>query len=825
MNETTITIRQPMWRRPEYRGALLIFVAVLAGYVWTLAPTVTFWDAGEFLAAGKILGIPHPPGTPVFVFVSNVWARLIPFGGYAYRVNLMTAVFSATAAAFLFLVVLHTLRGHRSIAGTGTEADTSPVFVYGGAAAAALCSAFVFTIWQNSNESEVYTVSSLCIAASAWLGWLWRQHRGTARGAHMLLILVYVGAFAIGNHLMTLLVGPAFVVYMWHVLRTQPLEDPTERQIEWSQWAVLGATWTALIGIGLGATILIGLAAVLFLAATAYAASVGSIRFPLAVLGVSAVGVSTYLFLYIRAGLHPFINEADPSTWDKLLAVIRREQYPPRSPLDNPVFPSGPTNPGRSFAILRLQILNYLQYFDWQWANGLAPTKPVFEAVRLPFTLVFTSLGILGMAILKRTDKSIFWLLVGVFLITGPGLVAYMNFKPGFSIATPLFPEPDQHEVRERDYFFLISFQMWGLFSGIGIAGLFQIIRDQLRASTQAARSRLLASPVWLLACLPFVLNFNAASRAHGPETTLARDFAYDLLQTIEPYGIVFTNGDNDTFPLWYAQEVEGIRQDVSVVNLSLGNTDWYIQQLRDNPIREFRPEQAPWFAGLAKRPAKPLHSWTDDEIASLIPQALPSAFRFHPQGSVIDKTFPAGSPLYVKDMLILRLIAENVGTRPVYFSTTAGSGNWNNLDDYLVQEGLALKLYSTGAPDLARMGQGLLGAPVDIPRTDSLVWDIYRYAGLFDADSLDLEPTDRNIASNLSLPHLTLYRAYEGLGDRENALRNLRRAYHLTPSPDLRRLLEATEYTPSIGSDSAQEPASDSLASDSLESRGTGSN
>jgi len=816
MNESASTIgAAPLWRRPEYRGAFLIFVAVLTGYVWTLAPTVTFWDAGEFLAAGKILGIPHPPGTPVFVFVSNVWARLIPFGGYAFRVNLMTAVFSSTAAAFLFLVVLHTLRARNAGApGTDTD-DTTPLFAYGGAAAAALCSAFVFTIWQNSNESEVYMVSSFSIAASSWLGWMWRRHRGTARGAHMLLVLVYVSAFSVGNHLMTLLVGPAIVAYMWHVLRAEPLEDPKERQVEWSQWAVLGATWTALIGTGLGSTILVALAGVLFLAAAAYASSVGSVRFPIAVFLVAAVGVSTYLFLYIRAGLNPFINEADPATWHQLLAVIRREQYPPRSPLDNPIFPSGPTNPGRSLTILRLQILNYLQYFDWQWANGLAPTKPVFEVVRLPFTLAYTSLGILGLSVLRRKDKSIFWLLLGIFLITGPGLVAYMNFKPGFSIGYELFSEAEQHEVRERDYFFLISFQMWGLFAGIGIAGLFQIIRDQLRASAKAGRERLLASPVWLLALLPFVLNFSAASRAHGPTPMLARDFAYDLLQTIEPYGIVFTNGDNDTFPLWYAQEVEGIRQDVSVVNLSLGNTDWYIQQLRDNPIREFRPEQAPWFAELgAKHPTKPLHTWSDDDIASLIPQALPSAYRFRPQGSVIDKTLPAGSPLYVKDMLILRLIAENVGVRPVYFSTTAGSGNWVQLDDYLVQEGLALKLYSNGVPELARLGQGLLGTPVDIPRTDSLVWDIYRYAGLFEADTLELDPTDRNIASNLSLPHLTLYRAYEGLGDRENAIRNLRRAYHLTPSPELRRLLEAAEYTPSVGGDSAEVPATDTSSS-----------
>jgi hypothetical protein len=305
------------------------------------------------------------------------------------------------------------------------------------------------------------------------------------------------------------------------------------------------------------------------------------------------------------------------------------------------------------------------------------------------------------------------------------------------------------------------------------------------------------------LGALPFVLNFNAASRAHGPEATLARDFAYSLLNSVEPYGIIFTNGDNDTFPLWYAQEVEGIRQDVSVVNLSLGNTDWYIKQLRDNPVRPYEPEQAPWYASLAPdtKPG-PLHSWTDEEVEQLRPDVYAQDIPF--RVGRIDHRIPARTPLYVKDLLVLRLIASNAGQRPIYFSTTAGSGNWVGLHDYLVQEGLALRLYVTEQPDLSRLGQGLLGqVPVDLPRTDLLVNEVYQYAGLFEADTLALDPTNRNIASNLSLPFLTLYYAYDALGDQQLALANLERAYHLTPTPDLRQLLEFARSSASIIGDS----------------------
>ncbi len=758
-----------------------MFAVVFAGYVWTLAPTVTFWDAGEFLATAKILGIPHPPGTPLFVLIANVWATLMPIGEFAYRTNFMTATFSAAAAAMFFLVITMAL----AAVGEG-ERENDPVFTVGGAAAAALASAFVFTVWQNSNETEVYMVSTFSIAVICWLAWLWRKHRGTHRAAHLLMVIVYLAAVSLGTHLLTLLVGPALILYMAHVLSTDPAKDPTDRRIEWAQWAVLSGVWALLIGTGLGSTTLMVVGGVVFLAAASYAATIGGFRFALAVVGIAAIGASTYLFLYIRANVGPFINEADPSTWESLLAVIRREQYPPRLPTDNPIFPSGPGNPGRSFEILLVQIQNYLQYFDWQWANGLAPTQPVFAGVRLPFTLIFTALGIYGATVIKERDRSMFWLLVILFVTTGPGLMGYMNFKPGFSIGWDLFPDMEMHEVRERDYFFTVSFQVWGLFAGAGLAGLYRLFRARMNGASPRISP---TSAILGLALLPFALNFNAASRRHGPEATLARDFAYDLLQSVEPYGIVFTNGDNDTFPLWYIQEVEGVRRDVSVVNLSLGNTDWYIRQLRDNPVRPFEPEQAPWYADLAPdQPPPALHTWPDEDIAALRPMLLPRGLNY--RVGRVQQTYPEGSPLYVKDVLILRLIQENWQRRPLYFALTAGSGNWVQLGPWLTQEALVFRLNVREAPDSTRLAPGLLGVPVDVPRTDSLAWHVYRYSGLLEADTLDLDPTSLNIATNLSYPFYALGQAYAAAGNSARALENLQRAFKLAPIPQLADLL-----------------------------------
>jgi hypothetical protein len=767
----------PVPPRTVWLAALGIFLLVLAGYVWTLAPSVTFWDAGEFIATSKILGIPHPPGTPLFVLLAHVWAELVRIGEFAYRTNLMSATFSAASAATFFLLVARTFDGR------------DPVFRFGAAGAAALVSAFVFTVWQNSNETEVYMIATASIALICWLAFLWRRARGTARAPHLLLLIVFLAAVSLGNHLLTLLAGPALVGFLWHVQRTSPLPDPRDRQVEWAQWAVVTGVWALVIGIGLGSTGLLVVGGVLFLAAAVYAATAGALGFALVVLGIAAVGASTYLFLYVRAGLGPMINEADPSTWEALKAVIRREQYPARSPLDNPIYLSGPDNPGRSLELIWWQILNYIQYFDWQWSNGLSTTNTVFALPRLPFTLSFVSLGIYGASLLRQRDRSVFWLLVLLFITTGPALVGYMNFKPGNSLAWHIWTEGDMHEVRERDYFFVTSFAVWGLFAGLGIAGLYRTLRDRF------ARVRAAAPAVFALALVPFVFNFTAASRAHGPEALLARDFAWDLLQSVEPYGILFTNGDNDTFPVWYLQETEGIRQDVVVVNLSLASTTWFMRQLRDNAVRPFVVEQAPWYADrVPAEPPPPVHSLSDREIDQLVPQLLPSDFTFRMAG--IEQTFPKGSALYPNQILTLRLIQENLGRRPIYFSTTAGSASWMGMGRYLTQEALVLRL-NPRVPGDAALVEGLLGTMLDVPRTDSLAWEVYRYSRLFEADTLELDATHQNIAANLSIPFLSLGQAY-AIGDqREQSVRNFRRAYHLSPTPELGRVIQSLSAQP----------------------------
>jgi hypothetical protein len=821
---------------PPYAFAVVAFVVVLAGYVVSLAPTVTFWDAGEFIASAHILGIPHPPGTPVFVVLGRVWDMMLgSLLTTAVTTNLMAATFSALSAAFLFLLMHEALRAGSK----GLDEGTAKIFRIGGALAATLIAAFTFTVWQNSNETEVYQVAMFTIGAMGWMCWLWRRDRGGVKGAHIALLLVYCMGVTLGNHLMALLCGPAVLAFMFHVLRTQPAKSEVERAVQWSQFAVTTTMWITLVGMGTGQKGIIVVGLVLYLLAAVWAFRSGAGLFAVMSLVVAAVGASTYAILFVRAGLHPFISEADPSTFQNLWSVIRREQYPPRSPLDNPMYPNGLDNPGRTLQIFGLQILNYLQYFDWQFAAALQKSRTLLAPARLPFTLLFTALGIWGATEHRKWDRSSFWFVMGLFATTSIGLVLYLNFKPGFSIGYEYFPDRELHEVRERDYFYTVSFVAFGLWCGLGLAAAYRALRERLGGA-----SAWLASPVLLVALLPFLLNFGAASRRHGPTATLPRDFAYDMLIGVEPYGLLFTNGDNDTFPLWYLQEVEKVRQDVMVVNLSLINTDWYIRQLRDNEARPYEPDSNA--VRLFGRDAGPppscsaqqldslnawadrahrrrpdlsrgrpmcLHTLNDDQVAAIQPQLL--ADNFHFVAGNIAHDFAAGTPMYVKDVMVLRLIQENLGKRPIFWALTAGTGNRMGLDRYITQQGIAFKLHADTVAVGPDRVPGLFNSVMDVERTRVLAWDVFRYARLFEATTLDLDPTDDNIAGNLAFIFMSLGDAYRQQGDIARMVENYTKANHLSHDPRLQEFLQQLQAAgPALPgletppADSAKQPA-----------------
>ncbi len=657
-----------------------------------------------------------------------------------------------------------------------------------GAAAAAIIGAFAFTNWQNSNETEVYAVGTFMIAASCWLALRWRASRGTRRAPIYLLLIVYLQGLSVANHLLALLVGPAVIGFIFFTLRSAPAPDALERRHEWAKLAAMAGIWALLIGTGLGNAQLLLLGALCFAVAAIFAVTAGAGGFAAIALLLAVVGVSPYLFLYVRSAQHPMVNEAAPATWEALLAVIRRAQYPPRGPLDDPTVAHGAGNPGRSLTIIWLQIQNYFLYWLWQFGKSsvLAVQALVFAA--------FFGLGVRGSLAQRKLDRGAWWLLLLLWLVTGIGLVAYMNFKPGFSLgyAKDLFPDPNNHEVRERDYFFVVSFVVWGLWAGIG---LWTLVAGAARRQGGKAGGVPLAAALFLLALVPPVLNWREASRSAGADRTLAADLAYNLLNSVPPYGILFTYGDNDTFPLWWAQEVAGIRRDVTVVCLALAQTDWYMRQLRDNPVRDFDEAAAPavWQGLNPVKPTWPLHTMTDAEVASAStsPILIDSTMTL-PVGPVVA-TLKAQTVLYPNDIVSLRIIQQNVGRRAVVWSLTTGD-NYEGLRAYVVQQAMGFRLNSV-LPDSTQPGISLGGignVAVDMPLTQRLAWETYRYGYLLTGTTDRLESTAASMASSLSIPFTILAYHADAVGDTAAVVKNLERAEQIAPNEAIRSALAA---------------------------------
>ena len=577
------------------------------------------------------------------------------------------------------------------------------------------------------------------------------------------------------------------IAFLAATLRAEPASSPEAGRREWGQVAVVAGTWALLIGTGLGSMGLIALGSLCFVMAAVYAGRGGAGWFAPASLMLAAAAVTPYLYLYLRAAQHPSINEAAPATFDALMAVIRRAQYPPRTPFDDPTVASGGANPGRSLTLLAVQLGDYFVWFNWQWARslpGMIGPLPVYTLV----TLVFASLGVRGMFAQRRDDRAAWWLLFMLWLVTGLGLVLYMNFRPGYDRWFDLWRQAGDHEVRERDYFFVVSFIVWGLWAGIGIA-------EGARAlMARAPRLARWAPAMLLLALVPIGLNWTAASRRHGPDARLAADFAYDLLNSAPPYGILFTYGDNDTFPLWWAQEVAGIRQDVTVVCLALANTDWYMRQLRDTPARPLDEARLPavWRSRIIPRPTLPLHTMTDSMVDAAMRGYLvqtPQDVRLGP----LTRTLARGTFLYPNDLLTLSIIQQNIGRRPIVWGATTGR-SFAGLGEYVVQRGLGSELLPT-RPDSTAADLELLrltGVAVDVPTTERLVFDTYRYADLARRGGDQLETTSASVAATLGVPPALLVYAYARTRDLPRMRRASALSARVSGSPQLQAALQA---------------------------------
>lgn len=336
-------------------------------------------------------------------------------------------------------------------------------------------------------------------------------------------------------------------------------------------------------------------------------------------------------------------------------------------------------------------------------------------------------LGLIGLIYHYRKDQKDFWVVTFLFILTGIAINVYLN------------PEPLQ--PRERDYAYVGSFYAFAIWIGLGVMGLWDLLRKKAPETVAAA-----AVTAVCLVAVPGILaaeNWDDHDRS-GKYT--ARDFAINYLESCAPNAIIFTMGDNDTYPLWYVQEVEGFRTDVRVVNLSLLGTDWYINQLRrqinNSPaiklsigpekivqgVRDYVPFYDRKIQGAVDL-RQVLQFATSDDASAKLPTQGGEMVNYYPskrfvipvdkaailaQGAVtaadtanllpvIEWEYPRNAILK-NDLIVLDILANNGWERPIYWTVSMGAEQYLGLEDYFQLEGLAYRFVPIYTP--SRGGQ-----------------------------------------------------------------------------------------------------------------------
>jgi hypothetical protein len=724
--------------RPSYLAAGIAALAVLILYLITLSPSTAMWDTSEYIAAAYTVGLPHPPGNPFFVLLGRVFA-LLPIGpSVAYRVNILAALCSAVSAGLWFLIT------ERVLVGWLPERWQRIV----GGSIAVLIGATAFTVWNQSVVNEkVYTVSLVGVAIICWLTVRWCDDPDAPKADRLLILVAYLLGLGYANHMAGMIAAPAVAIAVL-VRRPQTL----------MKWKLIVACVGALV-----------------------------------------LGATPFATQPIRAAFFPAINEGEPTacadglkmsctfsklTYDRFMYNFNRGQYG-KVPLTTRQAP------------FSAQVGMWWLYFKWQWLRDAHDVRPGAQG---GLAVVFLMLGLLGGYVHWKRDRRSFWFFGPLMLTMTLGLIYYLNFKYGYSQA-PALAETVEREVRDRDYFYLWGFSAWSVWAALGLvfvwenlaalAGTDVVKLGKDNVEIPRKQSWLMASPILLLAFVPMIGNWKQASRAGHTDT---RDFAHDLLNSVEPYGILVTVGDNDTFPLWYAQEVEGIRKDVTIANTSLLRTDWYTRQLMRRPIFEYDAANGPaiyrntqW-----KKPTGPILKMTMAE-ADAIPEYIDlRQAQVFKKDSIVATIQPR--TLIRDEILVLRMIMDGFPERPMYFSRTSGNyGGQLGLQPYLLTQGLGRKLMPTIATPsrdtLIIPGEGF----VDLKRTQAL-WD-----SVYIGDDAVIRRGDWIDKPSSGIPYLYVSTGWllaEGLrsvGDQKNSERIIKNAEAVAKAAHLEDLFQLT--------------------------------
>jgi hypothetical protein len=689
--------------------ASLVFGISFIVYYLTMSPSVCLWDCGEYLASSADLGIPHPPGTPMLVLIGRAWLVLFSFiKDIGFRYNFCAVVTSAITVVFIYLIII---RGLRMVLGEPDTLWKRLSFYCAGFVGSLFC-AFSTTFWFESLEaSEQANITNLPVAISIWLALVWAQSKAQNRD-RLLLFIAYIAFLGVGIHMISMITMPAIFLFVM-------LQDKEKRK-DWRLWItcmLLGLVMYNLSWFLHIAPIAAGVSLIMLWVSKKYRRNW---RFCFWFLFLALLGFSNHIYLPIRAALHPMIDEGHPVILrtaefpyfdaSPLFEVLDRKQYGSESMVSRSMWRRGSFE--HQFGIDGhmgyggFHITQFFRLGDNQpgdkhpnWAMRDAEKNFVDGSLlgwgKLIIYLLPTFFALLGWYLMGKKNRNVAIFFIAITLLTTLCMVWYMNFSDGTRCDNRLEyhrweqsgeqgPMPTIYrEVRVRDYFFSAGFMFFSMWMGLSCGlVLYRLFSDKNR--TVGTLLAPLALVLFFVSpALPLSQNYHLRDRS---KNWLPFEYAYNLLMSCAPNSVLFTNGDNDTFPVWAVQEAYGIRPDVRLVNLSLVNTDWYIKQLKnvepkvpitysDREIEEMQPEYNPF--------------------ENKTPVKLPnSGLRIVLPGRAEQQV------LRVQDKMVLNIADATNFSKPVYFACSVSPDNFMGLGPYLQMQGMVYRMMPQQMPE-----------------------------------------------------------------------------------------------------------------------------
>lgn len=753
--------------------ALLVLIVSLILYMITISPTASFWDSGEFIAVAHGLQVNHPPGAPFYSLLGRLFSMFMPTLWVAVSINFISSLCSALTIMLLYLIIVRLVREWKGHPDQYEKIDL--IGMYGGAIIGAFAFAVTDTFWFNAVESEVYAISIFFTAIVIWLALKWAEQHDQPYSERWLVLIAYMFGIALGVHLLNLLAMffVALIIYfkkrrfellsfaamgaitvvsflIVYPFTVQQLPDIAD-DIEHATYGLLGpVSYIILIVLILGAGI--------------YYTHKKKYRLANIILmsyAMIMIGYSSYALIFIRSLANPPIDENNPETVESFVSYLKREQYG-QTPLlkgntfNNETgqidrdkeswFPRRWSNSGRHLQkyaqydsdwdfFIKYQIGHmYLRYFNWNfigkdsdlqdapWQAGFSKSRHADNPAHNSYYYLPFLLGLFGLIFHFQNDWKRALSVLALFVMTGLAIIVFLNQTP--------------YQPRERDYAYVGSFFAFSIWIGLGATGIIELIKEYLNKNTTAAYGAL----GLLFLGVPFLMGYQNFDDHDRSGRYVAPDYAYNLLNSTAPNAILFTNGDNDTFPLWYLQEVEGVRTDVRVVCLSLLNTNWYIKQLKNQWSHESAPikisytdEQIdhlddkfsfskqsdfykPHTISIPVNKGELKKAFSDSSFYRKeigvnsdttlnvfakgtdygIPvDSLDNTVSWYYEGNELGQD-RQGNKLYytrIQDDMILDILKQNQWVRPVYFANTVSRESQLNLQKYFRLEGQAFRV------------------------------------------------------------------------------------------------------------------------------------